>query len=199
MSAKILGFRTKLTNLVQSNTEKVSTSLGSIKLPNRLQGTIIEKWLNYWRQLAIDYKDVALDVGKEIRAKPLKAGIIGSLAASAYLAAKRNPDETSFIDQLRRYNSEMVLIHESCHNSNSSQHLKFIERCYNEGVVRRLSLGVVSFIWLDNYDKSLAIYKAMCPYLQPQYINFGDRIVDVGFWNKWWKLEKQMVDYDINL
>jgi hypothetical protein len=51
---------------------------------------------------------------------------------------------------------------------------------------------------LDNYDGDLAVYKATCSYLKPKYLTFHERIVDVGFVGKWWKLQEYMIDYDIN-
>lgn len=197
MASYLRGIRSKLNN--SQHLLKSSETFQRFKFPERLKGGIMEKWANYWKQLYFDYKEVALDVGREAKQKPLKTTFYGLLSGSTYLCVKNNPDETSFISQLRLYNSEMILVHESCHKKESAQHLKFLQQCLNAGLIRRLSLGVISFIWIDNYDETLALYKATCPYLKPKYLQFHDRIIDIGFWNKWWKLDEVMKDYDVNM
>lgn len=90
------------------------------------------------------------------------------------------------------------MVGEPIRNPITTKHLKSIEQCYNEGIIRRLSLGIVSFIWLDNYEKECANYKATCSYLKPEYLGFHHRIVDVGFIDKWWILEDKMKEFDVN-
>lgn len=178
---------------------KTSNKIPLLELPERFKGTIVEKWANYWRALLRDYKEVVLDTSKSIKEKPLRAGIYGLVGGSIYYASKNNPDLTTLEDTLRTHNNSMVLIHESCHRKESAEYLIFIERCLNEGLLRRLSIGIASFLWIDNYNKSLALYKSTCSHLKPQYSKFNDRIIDIGFWNKWHKLEKVMIDYDVNI
>lgn len=87
---------------------------------------------------------------------------------------------------------------ESVRNPKSECHVKWIGQCYNEGIVRRMNLGVISLIWLDDYDKMCFLYKAICPHLKVEYLKFYERVIDVGFLDKWWILESKMKDYDIN-
>ena len=86
----------------------------------------------------------------------------------------------------------------SIRNPKSEKYLTWVEQCYNEGTIRRLNLGIVSFMWLDNFDSASAVYKAICPYLKPRYVTFQQRIIDVGFMDNWWILEHKMRDYDVN-
>lgn len=87
---------------------------------------------------------------------------------------------------------------EAIRNPKSEQYLQWLGQCYNEGIVRRLNLGIVSLIWLDDYDKMCSLYKAACPYLKIRYLTFYQRVVDIGFLDKWWILENNMKDYDVN-
>uniref|UniRef100_A0A2M4BZP2 Mitochondrial import inner membrane translocase subunit Tim29 n=1 Tax=Anopheles marajoara TaxID=58244 RepID=A0A2M4BZP2_9DIPT len=184
--------------LVKTRYQGIEARLEAITLPERFKGTIVEKWATYWRNLVIDYKEMVLDTGRGMRDRPVRSTIYVSLLAAAGYCGANNPSETDFYDQYRRAYNQLSLVHPTCQNPVASQHITFLERCHNEGILRRLSLGVVSFLWLDNYDRGLAIYKAVCPYLQPHYLTFHERIVDVGFNGKWWQLERKMVDYDIN-
>lgn len=87
---------------------------------------------------------------------------------------------------------------ESVRNPVAVKHIKFLEKCYNENVVRYMNLGILSFIWVDDYDNTCANYRATCSYLRPRYMTFYQRIIDVGFLNRWWISEEKMRDYDVN-
>ncbi|XP_066586204.1 mitochondrial import inner membrane translocase subunit Tim29 [Prorops nasuta] len=177
---------------------EVLENVKSYELPERFKGTFLERWVQYWKNLYIDYKEVAIDVAKESREKPLKAATYITLLGSSYYICKHNPDEDSFREQLLQSSMKVMQVGEAIRNPETSKHVKFLESCYNEGVIRHISLGLFSFIWIDNYDKDLTLYKAVCKYLKPEYLTFHKRIVDIGFLDKWWLLEKKMIDYDIN-
>ncbi|XP_055612919.1 mitochondrial import inner membrane translocase subunit Tim29 [Uranotaenia lowii] len=172
--------------------------LEALELPEKYKGTIWEKWAMYWKNLVIDYKEMIVDTGKTMRERPIRSSIYLTLLGASAYCSSNNPDEADFMDQFRRRSNELSMVHPSCQNPQASEHIQFVQRAYNEGIVRRISLGVVSFMWLDNYDRGVAIYKAICPYLQPRYVTFHERIIDVGFNKRWWMLERKMIDYDIN-
>lgn len=87
---------------------------------------------------------------------------------------------------------------EQLRNPEAAQHLQHLFKCQNANILRRLNIGFMSFIWVDNYDPECKLYKAQCTYLKPKWSNFNERIVDVGCLNTWWGLRRNMIDYDIN-
>ncbi|EAT36443.1 AAEL011476-PA [Aedes aegypti] len=190
-------FRSNLDAFKQRQTA-LQNRIDSIQFPEKYKGTIWEKWAMYWRNLIRDYKEMIMDTGKTMRERPVRSGVYLTLLGTTYYCCANNPDEADFVNRFRQCANELQLVHPSCQNPTASAHIQFLQKCYNEGIVRRISLGVVSFIWLDNFDRGVAIYKAICPYLQPRYMTFHERIVDVGFNNEWWLLRKKMIDYDIN-
>lgn len=205
MATKFLRLRTQLTQSYTTNSSLVKTKLNTIQsrinnfgLPERFKGTIVEKWAQYWRGLITDYRDVFLGVIQESKEKPIRAAIYGGFGGAAVYSYKHNPSEVDFIEQLREYNVKMVMIDPVCQNPVSSQYLTFIERCYNEGIVRKLNMGLFSLMWLDNYDRALGLYKATCKFTKPELLTWHNRIIDFGFLDKWWTIEKKMIDYDIN-
>lgn len=205
MSTKLIQWRSQFHQFYTTNSsifktkfDAVQNQLNSITMPDRLKGTIVEKWALYWRSLCRDYRDVIVDVGKHIKEKPVRSSIYGALGASAIYLYKHNPSETDFIEQLRLHNANIILVDQSCHNLISSQYLIFLERCYNEKIVRRLSLGIFSLLWLDDYDRAIGLYKATCKYTKPDYLTWHKRIIDMGFMDKWWKIDEYMHDYDVN-
>lgn len=205
MATKLLRLRTQLTqsyttnsSLLKTKIDAIQTRVNSLEVPERFKGTVVETWMLYWKRLVIDYRDVFLGVVEQTKAKPIQSAIYGGLAGSVVYSFKHNPNETDFIEQLRSHNTKMVLVDPACQNPTSSQYLTFLERCYNEGIVRRLNFGIFSLLWLDDYERALGIYKATCSYTRPELLSWHKRIIDVGFLNKWWKIDENMVDFDIN-
>lgn len=121
--------------------------------------------------------------------------VLGSL----YYFSQHNPDVGSYRDQLVNDESKIAQVTHPLRNPESENYVTWVEQCYNEGIIRRLNLGIMSFIWLDDYDERSSVYKANCSYLQPRYLTFYQRIIDIGFMDKWWLLEKKMEDYDVNI
>jgi len=169
----------------------------NVKLPDKFKGTIIERWGHYWKQLITDYQEVFVGVGETIKTKPLKSIVYIYLGGVGYYCCKNNPNEVAFKEQLINYNNQMVLVNENLHNPVTTEYLQTLERCVNQKIIKRFSIGIMSFLWLDNYNKDCALYKAICPYLKPSYLNFHNRIIDVGFLNTWWNLTLKMQDYDV--
>lgn len=205
MATKITRLRLHLTQSYTTNASAfrakwnhIQTRLNQIDIPERFKGTIVEKWLGYWRGLCIDYRDVFVNAGQQMKEKPIRASIYGSLLAATWYSARHNPSETDFYDRLRKHNAEMILVNRVCQNPVSVDYLTFVERSVNEGIVRKLNLGVCSLLWLDNYDKAVALYQATCTYTQPDLLTWHNRVIDVGFLDKWWTLEEKMIDYDVN-
>lgn len=205
MATKLLRLRTQISQSYTTNSSLIKTKFSAVQnrlnnfaVPERFKGTVVEKWLAYWKGLVTDYRDVFLDVGKQMKEKPIRATFYGALSGTIVYSFKHNPNENDFIEHLRTYNTKLVLTAPICHNPASSEHLIFLERCYNEGIIRRLSVGIFSVLWLDNYDRALSLYKATCSYTKPDILTWHNRIIDIGFMDKWWKINEKMIDYDIN-
>lgn len=198
MFAKLFGFR-QLTQAIKTRKDAIQTTISNkFVFPEKYKGTIYEKWARYWQHLGIDYKDVFVNVIQQSKEKPILASIYCTAGGTLYYCMKNNPSEEDFRIQLRNYNADCVMVPDSCLNKTSTDYIKFVEQCYNQGIVRYLSLGFISFLWLDNYDQAASLYKAVCGYTDPQYLTFHERIIDVGFINKWWNLSRKMTDYDVN-
>lgn len=205
MATKILRLRSQIlqsystnSSMVRSKFDAIQNKMNNFELPERYKGTVVEKWLKYWKGLSIDYRDVFIDACKNIKEKPIRSSIYGGIGASIVYCSKHNPSETDFINDLRLHNANLILVNEVCHNPVSSQYLTFLERCYNEKIVRRLNIGVASLLWLDNFDRAVCLYKAICPHTKIELSKWHQRIIDIGFLDKWWNLEEKMIDYDVN-
>jgi hypothetical protein len=95
--------------------------------------------------------------------------------------------------------TDMAYTSSSIQNKQVISYLKGLEQMHNNGMIRYFSFGLFSLVWRDNYDPHLGLFEAQCDYLKPSYLEIlQQRVVDVGFLNRWWLLERNMKDFDVN-
>ncbi|XP_011495796.1 PREDICTED: uncharacterized protein C19orf52 homolog [Ceratosolen solmsi marchali] len=164
----------------------------------KVKGSFLQNWLNYWKNVYYDYKEVAINISKESKEHPIKTTIYTIFAGIIYYGIKHNPDEITFREQVISSSLKLGQVGEQIRNPISACYVKWLEQCYNEGILRRLNLGIISIMWLNNYDNKCALYKTICPYLKPQFVTLHQRIIDIGFLDNWWILKNSMIDYDVN-
>ncbi|KAM3965513.1 mitochondrial import inner membrane translocase subunit Tim29 [Aphomia sociella] len=181
----------KAPNIITSVTSKV-------KFPEKFKGTIIEKWADYWKNLCIDYRQMLQDLRSDIQDNPRKAFIWTTSLAAIYALAKNNPSEIDFKDDLKRIANDVALVSEDCRNPTSLEHLNYLDRCYNQGVIHYINFGVASIMYTSDLNDSCDLYKANCTYLKPTYLSLPSKVVDVGFMGKWWNMYMKTANYDIN-
>ncbi|XP_059061535.1 mitochondrial import inner membrane translocase subunit Tim29 [Achroia grisella] len=175
----------------------IALQASKIKFPEKFKGTIIEKWADYWKNLFIDYRQMIQDLRTDIQDDPRKAFIWTTSLFGIYALAKNNPSEIDFKDKLRIIGNEMALVSEDCQNPTSINHLKFLNTCYNEGVIHYKSFGIASIMYTSELNSSCDLYKAHCSYLKPSYFSLPSRIVDVGLMGNWWNIYMKMASYDV--
>ncbi|XP_023937557.1 mitochondrial import inner membrane translocase subunit Tim29 [Bicyclus anynana] len=169
-----------------------------VKFPEKFKGTIIEKWANYWKNLFIDYRQMLQDLRSDMQEDPKKALKWTAGIVTLGALAKNNPNELDFKDNMKRITNEVILVSEECRHPKSVEHLQYLQQCYNEGVIKYTTLGIVSFMYTSSLKDSCDLYKAHCSYLKPSYFSIFSRIVDVGFMGKWWNLHIKTTNYDVN-
>ena len=157
-----------------------------------------EKIINYFKMVKYDYTEALKEVTDFYKAKPIKASVCSALVSFGLYAAHTNPDERSYWDNFVVNSHDLSLLGDPIRNPGSQRLVDYISRAYNAGLVRRLNLGVVSLMWVDNYDAGMGLYAAQCDYLKPSWADMRHRVVDVGFLGKWWIAETKMEMSDIN-
>lgn len=167
-------------------------------IPERYKGTLIEKWANYWKGLLSDYKDVTVGLIHESRLKPRKTMFYILSGYGVFQCIKRNPNEEQFLKQFRSACNDVIMVHPSLQNQQSVSYLRRMQRDQNQNRLRFLSLGLFTILWEDLYDKDDCTYPAQCEFTQVNKWNFHEHILDVGFWDQYWRLEYEMYNYDVN-
>ena len=172
--------------------------LSSISLPERLRGGSIERSVEYLKQVAIDYKQVFVDTYKESRDRPLKASVYGSLLAFVGYCMATNPDEHDLEEQLLESQNNLSSVPQSIQNKNSCDYVLTLNELKNQRILNYQSLGLFSVLYLSDWPKNCCLYVNQCQYLKPKFSSYFDRIVDIGFVNKFRLLDTKMTDYDVN-
>ena len=168
-------------------------------IPERLKGGRIERYVDYWKGVMMDYREAGHDVVKGCREKPVKAMVYGFLGLSAFYANKTKMSLREFVNSYTEVNHDLTLVSDNLRNPASQEHQLAVNRAMNEGQLRSWNLGVATLIWCDRYDESYGHVKARCKYLQPSYLEvLQERVVDVGFLGRWWITDKMMAEFDVN-
>ncbi|XP_030754725.1 mitochondrial import inner membrane translocase subunit Tim29 [Sitophilus oryzae] len=170
----------------------------NLKFNEKIKGTIVEKWVAYWKLVAKDYKDVGRSLKQDIKTKPLRSGLYFTGASLLGLCASLNPDMQSFRAKYIQSANDLGLVPTTLANPQALNHLKYIERSFNHNLIRYINLGVLSIIWVDKFSEDCNLYENTCSYLQVPFWEIRKRMLDIGFLNVWWITSRKMLDYDIN-
>ncbi|XP_065364176.1 mitochondrial import inner membrane translocase subunit Tim29 [Calliphora vicina] len=188
---RLLPFGMRVANM----STKVNNTLA---VPERFKGTMVEKWASYWKGLLSDYKEVVMGVVKETREKPRKAAFYAITGYGLYQCGKRNPDEEDFHKQFRTASNDLIMVNPSLQNPKSAAYIRRLQGDLNQNRLRFLSLGICTILWEDLYDQDDCTYPAQCEYTQVNFWNFHEQIVDIGFWNQFWRLKYEFYNFDVN-
>ena len=152
----------------------------------------------YFHNIYKDYETVAVETWADMRANKLKStAYLTLLAGSGYLIAT-NPSETDFHEQCTQNTNQLLLVGDPIRNTVSDAHMQNISRWRDEGRLRRFTFALCSIMWVDNFDSCVDLYEAQCKQLKVGWLNWRDRIVDVGVAGRWRGLDRMMIDYDVN-
>uniref|UniRef100_A0A8C4KEC9 Translocase of inner mitochondrial membrane 29 n=2 Tax=Dromaius novaehollandiae TaxID=8790 RepID=A0A8C4KEC9_DRONO len=80
----------------------------------------------------------------------------------------------------------------------SEGHVQRLLRLRDRGQLRYRNLVFFALVYEAPFDAEAALYLARCRYLQPRWRELPGRLLDVGFWGRWWVLRARMRDCDVN-
>ena len=164
----------------------------------RLKGGRIERIGKYLLSILNDYKVAVVDLGKDMKSRPVKAGIYLSILAGTGVLVKTKPSTDSYNAAVIEKTHDLLLIGDLIRNKHSEEYVKDIVSSLKDGQLRFLNLGVCRLVWRSDYSSWLKLYNAQCTHLKPRWIEFHKHVVDVGVCGQWIYLDRAMEDYDIN-
>jgi hypothetical protein len=121
-------------------------------------------------------------------------GLLGGVAACCALA----PSEMAFEESLLEASGSLLLLAPATRNRDSETFVQRLLWLRGRGRLRHVNLGLCSLVYEAPFDAQASLYQARCRYLQPRWVDFPGRVLDVGFVGRWWVLGSRMRDCDIN-
>ncbi|XP_078387607.1 mitochondrial import inner membrane translocase subunit Tim29 [Cetorhinus maximus] len=155
--------------------------------------------LGFWtRSLFNDYKEACKEIVVGARDHPGKAAFYCTLFTGACVCGYKNPCDKSFHATLLESANQLLILSPWVRNGRSDRHIQNLVTVKNQGRLRHQNLLFFSLVYTAPYDAKTGIYNAQCEYLKPRWSDFPNRILDIGFFGKWWILSSKMRDWDIN-
>lgn len=153
---------------------------------------------DYLRNVYVDYKTVLLETAVAVQQKPHK-GLLGfGIISSMYYAYRTNPSLNDFICALNANRLRVLLLSDLIRNPTADQYLNSVMQLFNEDRIRWMNCVFFTVIYRSEFSRADSTYEARCKILQPRWWQFHERVVDVGAFNLWFKLDQAMIDYDVN-
>ena len=148
-----------------------------------------------------DYKQALIDVYKYVSTKPIRATFQLSVLGFCVYASKKNPDFQSYRDALLEASNQHSCISDIIRNKKSNSEIKKLMKLYSEERLRIWNFGIFSLIVINPYSGVFDGFEKQCTTVEARWVdmeNLKKRIADVGFMDRWFIMEKVMLDFDIN-
>ncbi|EGD81668.1 hypothetical protein PTSG_02382 [Salpingoeca rosetta] len=147
--------------------------------------------------IARDYKDVLVDMWKDVGERPMSAAIKAYAAGAVVWASNVAPDMLEYRQQLAEASNDLGEVSDFIRRKASFEH---VAKRMDLIATERLDYvwaGPVSLILERDHEKHLKLFKATStPWVQ-FIASLPSRVLDVGFNHRWLWLETAMIDYDI--
>uniref|UniRef100_A0A8D2JGJ9 Translocase of inner mitochondrial membrane 29 n=1 Tax=Sciurus vulgaris TaxID=55149 RepID=A0A8D2JGJ9_SCIVU len=150
------------------------------------------------RALLRDYAEACRDAVAAARARPERAAVYVELLGGAAACCALPPSEAAFEEALLDASGTVLLLAPATRNRDSEGFVQRLLWLRGLGRLRHVNLGLCSLVYEAPFDSQASLYQARCRYLQPRWVDFPGRILDVGFVGHWWVLGARMRDCDIN-
>ncbi|XP_075594277.1 mitochondrial import inner membrane translocase subunit Tim29 [Balearica regulorum gibbericeps] len=168
---------------------------GGRGLWGRLAESRIGRW---WRALLQDYASAAREAALGARRRPGAAA--GSLAglAGAIACAAAVPSAESFEAATVEAAGTLLLLSPGTRSPSADRHVQRLLRRREAGRLRYRNFLFLAVVYEDPHADDAALYLARCRHLRPRWRELPGRLLDVGFWGRWWVLGARLRDCDIN-
>jgi hypothetical protein len=169
---------------------------------------LMKQFTDYLKTIYRDYKDVAVHTVKTANDKPFTALGYGLLLSALLVFYKKNPSMQDYVD-VRRDMFNEILMCGSTYSKRSHFYLKELNRLDNLEQLEYRSFVLFSVIMVKKFSARDATYEKNCAQLNTpnkysifnlpnRTLLFISRIIDVGFCDEWYFLNKNMRDFDVD-
>ena len=171
---------------------------GLLAVATRGGGGKIDKWGQPLRVIAMDYVEVTKDVYQGVKTKPIKSLVYALVGSSFLVTWRTKPDADSYTDRLLEHCNEFHLCSQSVRNKETAKYLENIVAKLSVQELEYKNFGFFGVMMERDGTPVCHNYHMTCKYVRKRWWDRWRRVVDVGFWGKWWALDRAMADYDVN-
>ena len=168
----------------------------------------VKQFKEYLKMVANDYKTVAQETATSCKTNPVRATFYGITIGSFIGLYKTVPTYRDYVDKRKEYANEMYL----CGNAYSRKteyYLQNLDKLQNTDRLEYRSFVFFGCILANEFSAIDQSYEKHCQQLRNpskysifehanKVLKFLSRVIDFGFMNKWYFLDKHFVDYDID-
>uniref|UniRef100_A0AAF5CVM5 Uncharacterized protein n=1 Tax=Strongyloides stercoralis TaxID=6248 RepID=A0AAF5CVM5_STRER len=166
------------------------------KLP--LMKRIVNKIVEYSKQLKNDYKGSLEDAVADTKAKPHKALLLVGTSAFATYAFVTNPSKIDFRNIMAERRIKMASIPPSIHNPVTVNAINEREQLWIQNRLQFIDCLLFTLVVRTSFDSTLRSAKSQDPNLKDWYWNeVFKNIVDIGAFNRFFYLDKAMENCDV--
>lgn len=170
--------------------------------------TLKTKAVTYIKNVVRDYKDVGKESIKYMSNNPFKSLGYGLITTSLIAFYKNTPTLTDYENARKSYANEIIMCG-STYSKRSEYYLNELKKLENGGFLEYKNFVIISMILVKRFNEEDSVYEKQCDQLNNpnkynifnlvnQFLKFSSRIIDFGFCNSWYFLNKRLKDFDVN-
>lgn len=145
-----------------------------------------------------DYVWAIKETGTYMKEKPIKSILLISTTSTLGYMYANNPSMDNYCTHLSVITSDLAEAGDALRNEEKSNQLQKLISLHGQNRLRRLTLGVCSFIWVSEHPTCVDLYESHCKQVKMTWREWPQYIVDVGFMGRWHWSEEYHTDFDIN-
>ncbi|VDK69764.1 unnamed protein product [Litomosoides sigmodontis] len=155
-------------------------------------------FVHYWKSVGSDYMVVIEDLLKDAKTRPIMTAIKLLPLSGVFYAYKTNPTERDMLNSLIEKRWQMVLIPNSIHSKKADDEIASRTLYVDQNRLRLINCIVFSILIKLPDSDDVCLYENRASILRRWWWQRCDDIIDVGAFNKWFRLRKSFENYDIN-
>ena len=161
----------------------------------------ITRYTKYKRSITnimSDYAETFRNFAVYFRRKPVKCSIFSSFLLLVSFFTHYCPDADSYSDIITSNTNDISLISPKLRNRAAQKEIFYLKQLQDEGRINTFSVGPCRIAYIRRIPLNNKLYALNCKFLIPSNLTFYNRILDVGFMNKWWYIDSAMIDFDVS-
>ncbi|EJD74587.1 hypothetical protein LOAG_18114 [Loa loa] len=162
----------------------------------------LKRWcftfIDYWKMVGNDYLAVMEDLVKGAKKRPIITVIKLLPLSGAFYAYKTNPSEIDMLNSLVEKRWQMILVPNSIHSKKADDEIASRTLYIDQNRLKYINCIFFSILIKLPDSDDLCLYENRDSILRRWWWQRYDDIIDIGAFNKWFRLGKSFEDYDIN-